>query len=185
MKLCKRKLTKIIDFVDELNCYCKILLSVVSKVLERAVHKHLYQYLLQNNKLCGNQFGCRPGHSCETALLCMIDHWASNVDKGIAIGFAFIDFRKAFETGNHSILLHKLAQYGCSEQSIRWFQSYLVNRKQFVTIQDKSSVERDFRSGVLQGSVLGLLLFIILINDQPQYLSSCSVLCMQTMQHCL
>ena len=66
-------------------------LPIVSKIIERAVHKKLYAYLSNNNLLCDNQSGFRPAHSCETALINMVDTWLENIDKGLYTGTIFID----------------------------------------------------------------------------------------------
>ena len=68
----------------------------------------------------------------------------------------FIDFRKAFDTVNHEILLTTLEHYGIRGNMLDWFKSYLSNRRQYVTINGKSC-------GVPQGSVLGPLLFLLLV----------------------
>ena len=83
-------------------------LSTVSKVIERAVHIQLYQYLVDNKLMAVNQFGFRRGRSTILALSQFTDKILENMDKGLITGTVFIDFKKAFDTVDHTIMLQKL-----------------------------------------------------------------------------
>ena len=82
-----------------------------------------------------------------------------------------IDFQKAFDTLDHTVLLQKMECIGFKESVIKWFQSYLSNRKFFVTLTNIFSDTGLINCGALQGSILGPLLFLIYINDLPQALN--------------
>ena len=81
------------------------------------------------------------------------------------IGSLFLDFRKAFDVLDHSILHEKLKLYKFSGPTLAWFKSYLEGRTQQVCISNITSQPQTTTSGVPQGSVLGPLLFILYIND--------------------
>ena len=73
---------------------------------------------------------------------------------------------------DHSLLLKKLEVYGLSRDSLQWFTSYLKDKRQFVKLGDKQSSVAIVRHGILQGSILSPLLFIVFINDLPLYVTS-------------
>ena len=77
----------------------------------------------------------------------------------------FIDFPKAFDTVDHNILIDKLNLYGIKNNSLKWFPSYLSNRKRFIQAGAITTSSLDIICGVPQGSILGPLLFIIDVND--------------------
>ena len=77
----------------------------------------------------------------------------------------FLDFRKAFDCLDHSILLWKLEVYGVRGTTLYWFQSYLTDRQQFVYFDDVQSEKKTKVCGVPQGSILGPLSFLSYIND--------------------
>ena len=77
----------------------------------------------------------------------------------------FVDLKKAFDTVDHGILLKKLSHYGIRGIPNEWFCSYLTKRKQYVIIGNQVSNLNEISTGVPQGSVLGLLLFLSYIND--------------------
>ena len=97
----------------------------------------------------------------------MVHKWASTIDKGLVNGVVLLDRRKAFDFVNHTILLDKLAMCGCSQQSMRWFSSYLSERKQVVLFKGKQSEQSEITTGVPQGFILVSLFFIVFMNDMP------------------
>ena len=76
-----------------------------------------------------------------------------------------VHFKKAFNTVDHNIRLQKLEHYGVQELNLKWFESYLSNRKQFTRIDNVSSNIQNINTRVPQGSYLGILIFLISIND--------------------
>ena len=150
-------------------------LPVVSKVLERLIHKQLASYFDEHGLLCISQSGFRRKHSTETAVTYFADEILMNMDKGEVTGSVFIDLAKAFDTVDHDILISKLKNYGVCDESLQWFENYFSGRKQLVCIDSQSSEELEITSGVPQGSILGPLLFIVYINDLPRSLKHCSV----------
>ena len=82
-----------------------------------------------------------------------------------------VDLQKAFDTLNHTVFIQKMECIGFKGSVIKWFQSYLSNRKFFVTLENVFSNAGLISCGVPQGSILGPLLFLIYLNDLPQTLN--------------
>ena len=125
----------------------------------------MYDYFVVNNLLYESQYGFRKLHSTELAGLEVTDKILMQLDQGKHPLAIYLDLSKAFDTIDHSILLHKLSYYGIKGNSLKWFQSYLSNRKQYVEYNNTQSSLTNVITGVPQGSILGPLLFIIYMND--------------------
>ena len=140
-------------------------LPVLSKILERLMYNRLILYINRHDLLYEYQFGFQKGKSTHMTLITLIDKISEALDQGELVIGIFLDFSKAFDTVHHGILLKKLELYGVKDTALKWFDSYLINRLQYVTYNNIKSDKEKVKCGVPQGSIWGPLLFLLYIND--------------------
>ena len=117
--------------------------------------------------------GFRKNHNTQNSLLRMIESWKVRLNNGSKVGVIIMDLSKGFDSLNHELLLlAKLKAYGLDKNSVRFMKSYLTNRLQSCKINNSFSEWGKVLNGVPQGSILGPLLFNILLNDIFLFLQS-------------
>ena len=138
-------------------------IPVFLELLERVMFNRLFKYLSENSILYEKQFGFQTSHSIEHAMLLLVNQLYQSFDENKFTLGIFIDLSKTFDTVDHKILTKKLELYGIKGCNLRCFESYLSNRKQFITYGDKQTNIETITCGVLQGSILGPFWFLILL----------------------
>ena len=140
------------------------LLSSFSKSFEKSLYQRLDTFIRKHSVISPFQYGFRAGHSTKHAVTYVITMAYDNINDKKFTGVSFLDIKKAFDTVDHDILINKLEHYGIRGTANDLFKSYLLQRKQFIVIDEQSSTLYPIKWGVPQGSTLGLL-FILYIND--------------------
>ena len=152
------------------------LLPIPGKIMERLIHNKLYPYLEGNKILSSNQNGFRKQHGTSDTIFKFLSHVIDNMNEKKVTIAVFIDFKKAFDTLNHQILIQKLEKLSITENVQKWFKSYLTNRSQVTFMNGITSPSAMLTHGVPQGSILGPMLFNLYINDLPRVVNSNMIL---------
>ena len=144
------------------------LTSHIIKLFEKIVRKYIVAYMEENDLFNPTQHGFRAGRSCLSQLIAHFDYISQQLEKGHNVDVVYLDFAKAFDKVDFLITMEKLKKLGIAGKIGRWIHAFLTNRTQSVILEGKRSDPVSVKSGVPQGSVLGPLLFLVLIGDIDQ-----------------
>ena len=136
-----------------------------SKVVEKLIAVQIIQYLKDTNYFDNLQSAYKHSHSTITALLSVTDDIYECLENSELVFLVLLDYSKAFDCANHRLILAKLKAAGFREDSLSWILSYLSGRTQKVVTGAGESEWNGILNGVPQGSVLGPLLFTVLVSN--------------------
>ena len=140
------------------------LTSVICNLLERLIKDHLVDFLVTNNLINPSQHGFLKARSCLTDILCFLEDVTKWVDEESPLDIIYLDFKIAFDKVPHQRLLLKLKTHGIGNGMINWIEKWLIERRPRVVVDEDVSNWKSVLNGVLQGSVLGPILFLIYIS---------------------
>ena len=141
------------------------LTNVAGKVMERIVKEELTLHIENNSLMSHTQHGFRRGKSVQTNMLSFLNKTTKWIDDGRSFDVLYLDFAKAFDKVCHQRLVVKLEEWGIVGKALKWIENWLSGRRQCVKVEEEISGWEDVLSSVLQGSVLGGILFNMYIDD--------------------
>ena len=127
------------------------LISIMCKICESIIRDKIMNYMSNNDLFTNSQYGFRPGRSCVTQLLEVLDDWSELMDNGFSIDTIYLDFSKAFDSLPNQRLFLKLEKLGFEGSLLNWIKIFLTGRNQCVRINSATSALSDVVSGVPQG----------------------------------
>ena len=142
-------------------------MPLVSKIIEKAIHFQIEDYLNKKNLIYMHQSGFRMSHSTDFCLAQLTDFFSTGIDKQIHTGMILVDLQKTFDTLDHGVLLEKMKYFGFCTSVINWFESYLSNRI-FLVCAEVFSEAGLLKYDVPQGSILRPLLFLLYATGLPE-----------------
>lgn len=149
-------------------------IKVLPKLFESIVKNKIFNFVKE--AISPYQHGFMPGRSTSSNLVSFSHCVLNGIENGFQVDSIYTDFSKAFDQVRISFLIDKLALLGFHSVLLKWIKSYLINRFYFVQIENTKSRLFHAGSGVPQGSHLGPLLFLLMVNDIPLHLNNCHIL---------
>ena len=129
------------------------------------MNNQMMDYFTSNELFLSQQYGFRPNRSTELAALELMDRNIDSMNQNFSPVNIYADLSKAFDCLDHAILLNKLKYYGVNDNAIKSLKKYLSDRDQYMQLVNFKSQIYNILCGIPQGSVMGPLLFNIVIND--------------------
>lgn len=156
----KKPQTKLISEHRPISILCSF-----AKLFELILYQKIFSHM--EPLFTEHQYGFLPKKSTATNLINFTEQVTRAIEDKAQLDVIYTDFRKAFDLVEFSVLLRKFKMYGFTNTLINFFHSYLIDRKQFITYKGKLSEQYKVNSSVCQGSCLGGLFFLVVINDLP------------------
>ena len=140
--------------------------TFLAKVLEKSALQQMNIHIEKHKLHSTHQSGYRKYHSCETAMLKIVNDIMNMMQNKDCVVLILLDLSAAFDTIDHDLIIKKLTNYfGINGNVVKWIQSYLKNRTFSVSVVNSESIILKLLYGVPQGSLLGPLLFILYIKE--------------------
>ena len=128
-------------------------------------YNRLISFIKDYYIICKSQYGFPENHSTSPAIIEHFEDITNTSDNNLITTAMFIDLKKVLDTINHSILVKKLSHYGIRGIACKWIENDLHNRSQYVVYNGVASEYQNMVCGILQGSILGPIIFLLYVND--------------------